>query len=410
MNKIVCLFIAGAVFSCKKDNIPGPVTAVSKVEVALTASLDSIRNQGIFNGFGVAVVTADSIVYQNGFGFADRAAGLPYTVDTRQPIASVSKTFIGVALLKAQEMGKLKLDDPVNKYLPFKVSNPEFPHIDITIGHLATHTSTINDEGTSYMQEAYVADKDIPASEYPDYDQSFNAPSTDKGLEAFLQKELGGSGADYSGGAYNSFMPGQYYEYSNMGATLAALVLEKATGMPYDAFVAKYILQPLGMKHSGFYGKDTDYKGRSLLYINPDKPLPQYHCITYPDGGMVTSAGDMALYLQELVRGYSGSGKLLSKESYKELFTTYLGPRSFLDGQETENPYSDEYNSGLFIGFSPEGYIGHTGGDPGISSLMFFDPKTGVGRFLMVNTDSNDKKGNDAFYAIWDKLSAAIKK
>jgi len=90
----------------------------------LTDTLNKITDTLDFNGFGVVLVSDTGVLYQNGFGYANAATKEKYTGHTLQNIASISKTFIGIALLKAQELGKLKLDDPVNRYLPFRVDNP----------------------------------------------------------------------------------------------------------------------------------------------------------------------------------------------------------------------------------------------------------------------------------------------
>ncbi len=408
MYRTSILLFALFFFSCNNRTIPPKgVSVKTAVTDPLTDKLEAIYGKGNFAGFAVAAVTADGVLYQNGFGYADIEAGKKYTAQTTQPIASVSKTLIGIALLKAQELGKLDINDPINKYLPFRVRPWLFPESKITILQLATHTSSIHDT-YRYMERSYVLDEassGIPTG----YPQAFDPRSSEVGFETFLQSLFSEKGEYYAEDNFTGLAPGQSYEYSNLGASIAALVLEKATGMSYDAFTKKYILEPLDMKDSGWYGRSAAGEGRSHLYSGKKEALPFYHCITYPDGGLVTSAADMAKYLQELIKGYQGKGKLLSKESYKQYFTTYLGPKSFIDGREENNPYSDEYNSGLFIGFSPRGYIGHTGGDPGVSTLMFFDPETGVGRFFMINTDIDDKPGNDAFYAIWDALGTLDK-
>lgn len=106
---------------------------------ALTDQLDSIQQNGKIPGFAVSIANADGTIYAKGFGYADVKSETPYTEHTIQPIASVSKTLIGIALMKAREMGKLKLDDPILQYLPFKVSNPNHPEQVITIRHLAVH-------------------------------------------------------------------------------------------------------------------------------------------------------------------------------------------------------------------------------------------------------------------------------
>lgn len=72
-----------------------------------------------FNEFAVAVVDSDGILYEQGFGFADVNAKKNYKTETLQNIGSVSKTLVGIVLMKAQELGKLKLDDPIDQYLDF---------------------------------------------------------------------------------------------------------------------------------------------------------------------------------------------------------------------------------------------------------------------------------------------------
>jgi CubicO group peptidase (beta-lactamase class C family) len=125
--------------------------------------------------------------------------------------------------------------------------------------------------------------------------------------------------------------------------------------------------------------------------------------ITFPDGGFITSVSDLSRFLTELIKGYNGSGTILSKKSYQEYFLPQLSVSNFIDRNE-RNPYSESYNVGIFVGYGYTGYIGHTGGDPGVLSMMFFDPKTNIGRIMIFNTNFSDKKGNDAFYEIWNLL------
>ena len=93
---------------------------------SITLKLNKISINSNLVGFAVAIVNKDSIVYAKGFGYANLEAKTPYTINTIQPIASISKTLLGVALMKAQEMGKLNLNDNINDYLPFKIYNPNF--------------------------------------------------------------------------------------------------------------------------------------------------------------------------------------------------------------------------------------------------------------------------------------------
>jgi CubicO group peptidase (beta-lactamase class C family) len=118
----------------------------------------------------------------------------------------------------------------------------------------------------------------------------------------------------------------------------------------------------------------------SNLNATPEKALPLYSLITYPDGGLITSAEDLGKFLSELIRAKAGEGRLLNKESYLEYFRPQLEEGSF-ESRNSDNDFNDEYNMGVFMGITPKGYIGHTGGDPGITTLMFFDPIEKTGDF-----------------------------
>jgi len=381
----------------KNTSNPNRLSEIN-LEDSLTNELCQIYDEGHICGFAVAIVTQETTVYKNGFGFADKNLNIKYTTSTIQNVASISKTLIGIALLRAQEMGKLKLDDPINKYLPYEVVNPNFPNQKITIRQLATHTSSIKDTET-YGGKAYVLKDDI--NTIPDLYVKLNHPGMYLPMFDFLKKTLPKSGEWYKNEGYASYKPGSVFEYSNIGATLAAIILERATGKSYDNFTSRYILQPLRMFSSGWSFEKIDLSKFSRLYLNQDKEIPLYKLITYPDGGLLTSVDDLSKYLSELIKGYMGAGQLLTRDSYNTLFTAQLKPDNFLS--------FDGENEGIFIKFLPSGLIGHTGSDPGVSTYMFFNPETKTGKILLVNTEL-DSAGRSEYDAILAKLDKYVNK
>ncbi len=388
-----------AVISCS--------TAISKADDSknlLTAEINQIYEQKKFNGFSVSIVDEKGTLYENGFGLSDLETNKKYTTETIQNIGSVSKTFAGIALLKAQEMGKLKLDDPIEKYLPFKVVNPNFPESKITIRQLATHTSSITDNKFYSSKNYYLkSNQNLQGLKMTfEDDQSFNPSDSIISLKTYLENVLTKDGK-WSEDSFSSNKPGTIYEYSNVATALAAFVVEKATGESYDQFTEKYILKPLKMKNSGWKFADLDFAKFSRLYENPTTPLPYYQLVTYPDGGFITNTKDLSKYLTELIKGYNGNGTILAKESYREYFKPELSAVNFTE-RNTKNPYNESYNVGIFMGFGYTGFMGHTGGDPGIMSIMFFDPKTNIGRIMIFNTNFSDKAGNKAFFDIWNVM------
>jgi CubicO group peptidase (beta-lactamase class C family) len=405
MNKILpALFAILLLLSCNEDtNSAKEISDNQALKDSLSAEIIKI-NDNHFNGLGVALVDSTGILYEQGMGYADIISSKPYTINTVQPIASVSKTLIGITLMIAQEKGLLQLDDPVNNYLPFAVQNPNFPNEPITIRQLATHNSSIIDN-ENYIEKAYILkDKmDSSLTKNSQIPQSFNPIETKLTLAEYLKNYFSIDGSWHIHTAFSANKPGQLFEYSNVGAALAALIIERVSNQPYSDFTTEYILKPLKMTHSGWDYTDVDFDNVSTLYNDPKTPIPHYTLITYPDGGFLTSIHDLALYLNELIKGYSGKGTLLTPKSYQELFTPQLSEAHF-EERDATNPYDDEYNTGIFMGFSAMDNIGHTGGDPGVSTMLFFNPKEKIGRILFINTNINTQEDVNAFYGIFDAL------
>ena len=404
MRKIIVASILYLAFGLTTQGVAQSVRRRAAVD-SLTAELESILRQGHCNGFGVAIVSPQGVSYQHGFGFADVQSRRAYDIHTVQPIASVSKTVVGLALLKAQELGLLNLDDPVSKYLPFPVVNPAFPDVPITLRHLATHTSSICDNDF-YLSKNYFLRPNQDVTGMPlalEGEQTFNPADSAVSLPVFLQNVLTPAGKWYQPKGFSPHRPGTRYEYSNVGTSLAAYVVERASKQPFPDFTARYLTKPLHMRDSGWRFTDVAFAQQSRLYLLPAVPLPYYSQATYPDGGFRTSVADLSKYLVELIQGYQGKGTVLRPTSYRELFRPELTAGNFEERNE-RNPYSESYNVGILMGFGYTGFIGHTGGDPGVVALLFFDPKSGIGRVLILNTSYTDRAGEVAMYSIWKTL------
>lgn len=322
------------------------------------------------------------MIYDKGFGFADIEKNKAYNSSTIQNIASISKTLLGISLLKAQELGKLNLNDPINNYLPFKIINPNHPEVPILIKHLAYHTSSITDLDEIYAR-SYVLTKDNHDENEGVYSY-FNKPETNILLREFMQNSLTENGKWYKQNTFLNSKPGEKREYSNIASALCALVIEFTTGQDYSTFTQNYILKPLNMKNSGWTEKEIETTKRSRLFAYKEKMIAEYSLITYPDGGFITSSTDLGIFLSELIRGYEGNGILLSKESYKKLFEK----QKFVEDGNTED-------YGIFVEFRDDflnvknDMIGHNGSDPGVFTAMYFNPTTKIGKIVLVNTDTD---------------------
>lgn len=333
-----------------------------------------------FTGYATAVVNGDEVLKIETFGLANTEKKKKYSKNTIQPIGSVSKTVIGVSLMIAKEKGLLDLDKDINEYLDFKIVNP---HVDdsniITLRHLATHTSGIIDNKNIYESAyAYELFPKTPLKAYLYEHLSHNRKSVKK---SFSKKKAG-----------------VQYEYSNIGAALAAYIIEKVSDKPFNEFTEDHIFKPLNMNNTAWFYKNIDSAQHSILYDEKDQAIQPYSCVTYPDGSLKTNIEDLSVYLIELIKGYNGNSTLLTKKSWRELYA-----KNFDERKNIQNISPREPNSGLFMAYFKSGKIGHTGSDIGASAFMMFDPKTNIGQILMANEDltSDNLEG---FKKIWNKL------
>ena len=339
MKKLIVLIILNGLFY---QTYGQTNDSISKL---LIRDLKQIYTQNHINGFSVAIVDQNGTLFENGFGYSNKQENKKYTENTIQNIASISKTFIGITLLKAQELGNLNLDDPINDYLPFEVINPYFPNTPITIRQLATHTSSIRDP-SRYEKNGYVLKEENNGD--AKVNRNFRSPDEMMTQTVFLKNILSKEGKWYKKNNFLKTKPGEIFEYSNIAAGLAALVVENATGESFNTLTKIYIFEPLEMPNSGWSFDEVDFSYHSILYSNIETELAFYQLITYPDGGLITSSSDLGKYLSELISGYSGNGRILKAESYKELFKPHLTDENHKE--RNENVYNDEYNMGIFMG------------------------------------------------------------
>lgn len=388
-KSILIIFLIATIASCKQKHKDQEIVErnYTLIKDSLTSKLREANKEGELVGFSVAITHKDKVLYNEGFGFSDEKNNKKYLTNTIQNIGSVSKTFLGISLLKAQELGKLNLDDSINKYLPFKVVNPNFPNTPITIRQLATHSSSINDYENNYLR-AFILEKDkLDEDEVPF--SHFQKPDKRISLLEFLEACFSKSGKWYTDKMFSKNKPGSVFQYTNFGADLCGLIIAEAVGMPYKEFTKKYIFEPLKMKNSGWSIKEVDASKRSNFYLFKGQKIADYTCITYPNGGLFTSSIDLSKYLSELIKGYDGKGTLLTKDSYKTFFEKHFSNELNKKGRINVGTFI-EYNND-FIG-STDLLIGHNGSDLGSLAMMYFNPETKIGKILMINTDIDYKE------------------
>lgn len=343
-----------------KDDINADL---SNIEEKLNKFYDSEK----MGGFAVSVFDADGVIYSKGFGYANRETKQPYTSETQQLIASISKTTIGIALMKAEELGLLNVDDPVNDHLPFEISNPLFPNDEITIKHLATHTSSL-DYNESVVESLYVKESNVEES-----------------LKSFMSDYF--QSGKYGEVIFTENKPGANWNYSNIGSALAAYIVEHTAGMSFANFTQTHIFDPLELDNT-YWTIDESDSSMHTSYYEPTEDEITYvktsGVVLYPCRDMITSIEDLTKYCQAII---SKDPKLLRESSYDRM----LSPQ--LNGSVT-NLQDD--NNGLFFFIDRNNYgityqlTGMSGGDNCIQTMMWFDAQTRLGYIFTGNTGFTD--------------------
>jgi CubicO group peptidase (beta-lactamase class C family) len=352
------------------------ITPFAFVRSARAAAVDLERfvrrqmREAVTPGIAVATVRGDEVVSTFEAGWADIENSIHVDVDTVFMLASVSKTVTCAGVMTLVEDGRLDLDTNVNDYLPFDVEIPAAPGVAVTTRMLLTHTSAIRDRNTVWGR---------PNSDPTLYFRG-DSPIA---LSDFLRSYLVPGESEYRKDAnFYDRRPGKAYTYSNIAVALAGYVAEVVARQDFDELCKERILLPLGMDQSGFRLADITTPNLATPYrLDKDtgafEPFFQYGYPDYPDGALRTSAAHLARWLAAFMAfGALDGVRVLESNTVREIRRNQLRDMVW-------------WHQGLiWYGASPNGYfrMGHTGGDFGVSTRMFFRPDTQVGVVSLTNS------------------------
>lgn len=232
---------------------------------------------------GVATVdVADRRILERCEGFIHRALGVPMTAQTRIAVASGSKAFTALAVMRLVEDGELRLDKPVRGLL-----GDDLPLIDdgVTIEHLLAHTSGIGD----YLDE----DSDWEASDYV-LSLPVHTLTTSEAFLPMLEGHL------------QKFAPGERFSYCNGGYIVLSVLLERATGGTYHEVVRRLVFEPAGLEHTGFLPLNELPADAAPGYVlNEGDLVNTLHLpvLGNGDGGAFTTADDLHRFWLALLDG-----------------------------------------------------------------------------------------------------------
>jgi CubicO group peptidase (beta-lactamase class C family) len=224
----------------------------------------------------IALVQGDSVRF---LGAERVAEGIRY-LDNRGAvfeIGSITKIFTATLLAQRVQKGALKLDEPVRRLVPFNLKTPQRGGVDVTLKHLAGHTSGMCHQPPRIGFHAFIHGHS--RDPFWDYDQAR--------FEHFLQEEMN-----------LDFTPGEKYQYSNLGMSLVGYVLSRKTGKSYETLLQEDIFSPLGMKCSSTeFSPVRDRLVGGVLDEGEQSPNWDMHALI-PAGGIKTCAEDFARFAQ----------------------------------------------------------------------------------------------------------------
>lgn len=342
-------------------------SALSKAFPAIDRLVAEFAAREHIPGAAWGVIVNGELAHAGTFGVRDVESRAPVTPDTVFRIASMTKSFTAMAILQLRDQGRLSLDDPAERYVP-ELKTLRYPTSDspkITVRQLLSHA-----EG--FPEDNPWGDQQLAVSE-----------------EAFS--------AMLAGGIPFSNPPGLAYEYSNYGFAILGRIVSQASKTPYRDYVARQILQPLGMTATtlepaavpadrlahGYRWEDERWK--------EEPPLPDGAFGAM--GGMLTSLHDLARYVSVYVGAWpprDGPERApLGRASLREMQQVWRARPAVVTrnaaGRVELNAGGYGYGLGITQTCEFGHVVAHSGGLPGYGSQMRWLPEYGVGLIAMGN-------------------------
>ena len=296
-------------------------------------------------GLTLALANRSGLIRVSTYGFADTKAGLRVVPETMFEIGSISKSFVGLALVQLHEEGKLDLNKPIVEYLPWLKINSKFEPI--TTHHILSHSAGL--PGVPLLLDAMLSD------------------------------------------LWTGYAPGQRFLYSNTGYNILGFLIEAVDKRSFADSIRIRLLEPMDMRASSPIITNATRPKMAIGYepINEGLPYPsrgtlaeaQWIEMDMAAGSIASTPADMAKYIQMLVnRGALPKGRLVSEES----FNLFIKPaiKSPFRGEEAS------YGYGLWVSdIGGNTRLRHTGGMVAFSSSIDVDVTIGVGAFASVNAN-----------------------
>ena len=323
-------------------------------------------------GVSMAVVHDQDVLWSRGFGFADRASKLPATPETVYSICSISKLFTSIGVLQLRDLGKLQLDDPVSRHLPWLDIEQRYEDAPpITVRGLLTHSSGLPRES------------DHPYWTYPDFD----FPETDD-IIAHLSRQK------------TLYPEGLYFQYSNLGMTLAGALVARLSETDYHEYQKSRILEPLGLT-STFTEIPVELLGTRLAtpYGGRTREGGRETLELFQARGIAPAAG-YASTVEDLAKFASWQFRLLERGGEEVLKASTL--REMHRVQWVDPDWKTTWGLGFSVWRrNDETFVGHGGSCPGYRSHLLLQTRGKFAAVVMTNAiDAESRSFTQTAYAV----------
>ncbi|NHJ87953.1 MAG: serine hydrolase [Asgard group archaeon] len=308
-------------------------------------------------GVAVSAITDNEIIWMNSYGYGNIEENVLVTGDTLFMLGSISKSVVSTAFMQLVEQNLVNLDDNINNYLPFNISHPNYPTSTITPRMLLTHTSGITDNW-------YII--------YPMQTSGSDSPID---IDEFIFNYLHENGSYFSYGNFNSNEPGTGFDYTNVGSTLVAYLIEEISNSTFEHYCQENLFQPLDMPNTSWRLSNLNEDNIAIPYRESYGhffPMEHYGSPVYPCGFLRTSVRQFSHFLMTIINdGKYGEIELIQNTSVMPMTTVQFPSLS---------------STGLFWQNDGE-YWGHGGSGPGVSTLMLFHPIRKQGVIVFTNVE-----------------------
>jgi CubicO group peptidase (beta-lactamase class C family) len=335
----------------------------------LDSFIDSTMAVEHIPGLAACAIYDGDIIWSGNYGYADIARQIAPTDLTLFLMASISKTFVGVALMQLWEQGLFNLDDDINRYLPWEVHNPSYPASTITFRMLMSHTSAIADNW-AVMDSLYTWGGDSPIP-----------------LEEFLRNYLTPGGSYYYPGVnFGNYTPGTVFNYCSVGATLAGYLVERINpqSLSFAEYCQEHIFAPLSMNNTSWFLANLNIDDIAIPYHwtgSNYSPYQHYGVPYYPAAQLRTSTNQLARHLIAFMQHGQIEGTRILDNTTVDLMTTV----------QIQAPGFSGNGTGLFwFTFILGGRLlwGHAGNSEGCRTYMYFCPEENTGAIVLTNGES----------------------